>query len=114
MRQTPRFSSAGFVKATVLGVDYETQDISEKGVKLRVAPDHPFRVGGEYIVYLFIAEAKDSPAQSAWSVMGECRWVKNGEAGFAFTSNSFIEREIGKILQRTPFDKVSEPDPNAR
>lgn len=110
MRQAPRFGSAGFVKATILGADYETQDISEKGMKVRIGADSPFRVGGEYIVYLFIAEERDSAAQSAWSVMGECRWIKAGEAGFAFSSNSFIEREIGKILHRTPFDKLSDPD----
>ena len=113
MRATPRFSSAGFVKATVMGLDFDTQDVSEKGVKLTVGPDHPFRVGEDYIVYLFIAEARDSPAQSAWSVMGECRWIEGGAAGFAFTSNSFVEREIHKILVKTPFDKVSEPDPKS-
>ena len=114
MRRSPRFSSAGFVKVTVDGAAYETIDISEKGVRLSVPPDHPFRIGDEYIVYLFIAEAKDSPAQSAWSVMGECRWLKNGEAGFAFSSNAFIEREIGKILHRAPFDPVPDPGPGAR
>lgn len=110
MRQTPRFASAGFVRAAVMGVDYDTQDISEKGVKLLVGSGHPFRIGEEYIVYLFISETRDSPAQSAWSVMGECRWLRDGEAGFAFTSNSFIEREIGKILHRAPFGQVSSPD----
>lgn len=110
MRQTPRFASTGFVKATVMGTDYETQDISEKGVKLAVATDHPFRVGEDYIFYLFISESRDSTAQSAWSVMGECRWIKPDSAGFSFSSNSFIEREIGKILHRAPFDIVSDPD----
>ena len=43
MRATPRFSSAGFVKATVMGLDFDTQDVSEKGVKLTVGADHPFR-----------------------------------------------------------------------
>lgn len=110
MRHSPRFASAGFVRASVMGVDYDTQDISEKGIKLLVGKDHPFRIGEEYIVYLFIAEAKDSPAQSAWSVMGECRWLREGAAGFAFTTNSFIEREIGKIFHHGPFDILSDPD----
>ena len=114
MRQAPRFGSTGFVKATILGTDYETQDVSEKGVKLRIASDHPFRVGDEYTVYLFIAEERDSPAQSAWSVMGECRWIKDDEAGFAFSSNSFVEREIGKILHRAPLDRLSDPDGTGR
>lgn len=109
MRSTPRFASAGFVKASVMGTDYETQDVSEKGAKLTIGRDHPFRIGEEYIVYLFIAESRDSPAQSAWSVMGECRWIEGGAAGFAFTSNSFIEREINKILVKAPFDQVSDP-----
>jgi hypothetical protein len=109
MRTTPRFASAGFVKASVAGLEFETRDISEKGVKLTLRPDHPFRIGEEYIVYLFISERRDSQAQSAWSVMGECRWIEDGAAGFAFTSNSFIEREINKILINASFDKVSEP-----
>jgi hypothetical protein len=41
--------------------------------------------------------------------MGECRWIEDGAAGFSFTSNSFIEREINKILINASFDKVSEP-----
>lgn len=112
MRHRPRFASSEFVQATVLGTDYRTQDISEKGVKLTIADNHPFRVGGEYVFYLFIAEAPNSPAESAWSVMGECRWIENGAAGFAFSANSFVEREIAKILQRTPFSQASEPDPH--
>lgn len=114
MRQAPRFGSAGFVKVTILGTDYETHDISAKGVKLQVAPDTPFRVGEEYTVYLFISDERDSPAQSAWSVLGECRWIKDNEAGFAFSSNSFIEREISKILGHSTLDKLSEPDNNKR
>ena len=55
MRHSPRFSSTEFVHATVLGTDYRTQDISEKGVKLELGDGHPFRVGGEYVFYLFIA-----------------------------------------------------------
>ncbi len=110
MRHSPRFSSTEFVHATVLGTDYRTQDISEKGVKLELGDGHPFRVGGEYVFYLFIAEAPDSPAESAWSVMGECRWIADGAAGFAFSANSFVEREIAKILHRTPFSKATEPD----
>ena len=113
MRQRPRVSSTGVVRATVLGADYETLDISEKGTKLQVGADHPFRVGEDYIFYLFIAETKDSSAQSAWSVMGECRWIKADSAGFSFSSNSFIEREIGKILQRAPLDTISGPDGEA-
>lgn len=109
MRLTPRFASAGFVKASVMGLEFETQDVSEKGMKLTLVPDHPFMIGEEYIVYLFISEKRESPAQSAWSVMGECRWIEDGAAGFAFTSNSFIEREINKILMNAPLDKVSEP-----
>lgn len=112
MRSSPRFASSGFVKVTVMGADYETQDISEKGARLLVPPDHTFRVGEEYIFYLFISETRGSAAQSAWSVMGECRWIKGDAAGFAFSSNSFIEREIGKILHRAPFDTVSGPDKN--
>ena len=111
MRQSPRFSSSEFVHATVLGTDYRTQDISEKGVKLELGEgSHPFRIGGDYVFYLFIADAPGSPAQSAWSVMGECRWIAEGAAGFAFSANSFVEREIAKILHRTPFGTVSEPD----
>ena len=110
MRQSPRFLSAEYVRASVMGTDYLTEDISEKGVKLQITPSHPFRVGGEYVFYLFISDAPDSPAESAWSVMGECRWIADGTAGFAFSSNSFVEREIAKILHRTPFSKAPEPD----
>lgn len=110
MRQSPRFLSAAFVRASVMGTDYRTMDISEKGVKLQIAPSHPFRVGGEYVFYLFISDAPDSPAESAWSVMGECRWIADDAAGFAFSANSFVEREIAKILHRTPFSKAPEPD----
>lgn len=112
MRQSPRFSSAEFVRASVMGTDYLTEDISEKGVKLQLGADHPFRIGSEYVFYLFMSEAPDSPAESAWSVMGECRWIADGAAGFAFSANSFVEREIAKILHRTPFSKTTESDQN--
>lgn len=110
MRQTPRFTSAGYVTASIMGVDYPTQDVSEKGARLVIGSKHPFRLGGDYTVYLFIAEEAGSAAETAWSVMGECRWIEGEEAGFAFRSNSFVEREISQIFVEAGFEKRSEPD----
>ena len=110
MRRTPRFASSGCVTASIMGVDYETQDVSEKGARLRLGATHPFRIGGDYTVYLFIADQADGPAETAWSVLGECRWIEGSEAGFAFRSNSFVEREIHEIFAQGGFEKISEPD----
>ena len=96
-RRAPRFEAPDSFYVLRGHERVHAVEISETGMRLVSSEAHPFQQGERYAFKLVMA---DSRGVSGWEVTANCVWERDGQAGFRFTSDPHLSRDLFARLHR--------------